>query len=53
MRVRLDRCLSRASTSAVSARSGAATGVAPTPRAYSLYIRKPCALYSTSSPGPA
>jgi len=39
-----------ASTSVVSSRSGAATGVAPTVCAPIGYIRKPWRLYSTSSP---
>ena len=44
---------SNASTSAVRARSGAATGVAPTDIAPIGYIENPWRLYSTSSPGPA
>ena len=42
-----------ASTSAVRFFSGAITGLAPAALAAIGYIRNPCSLYSTSSPGPA
>ncbi len=42
-----------ASTSVVRSRSGTSTGVAPTASAEMRYIRKPCSVNTTSSPGPA
>ena len=52
IRVRGVTWASSASTSAFRFFSGAATGVAPQALAEIGYIRKPWALYNTSSPGP-